>query len=329
MRGSGESSRSAMRSHGPAAQEVRASGLSMAGANWRSIAVPDWLAGLDFRDVHGFDDKVRMPALDRLRANSRGSTGPPTPARPGTLQHSTPDPKGSSSTPSPSGTPDHGLVLGDPVDGRFLILRTDDAGRTWGKIDPSEGMPEALPGEGAFAASGTCLVVHGDGNAWFGTGGGVLGPRLSIDGPRPDLDRRVDGDSRRSFPRRASSRSPSVMISHGVAVGGDYKAGDDSTRKRRDDRRRGPDLDSGRKESRPSGFRSAVAYVPDLNGFLPGHGRPFRRRPVDRRRPDLVETGRRGVPRSRPLALGRAGRVGPWAKMAGSPAWNRSSLEAR
>jgi len=33
-------------------------------------------------------------------------------------------------------------------------------------------MPEALAGEGAFAASGTCLVVEGVQNAWFGTGGG-------------------------------------------------------------------------------------------------------------------------------------------------------------
>ena len=64
----------------------------------------------------------------------------------------------------------HGLGLGDPVDGHFVILTTNDGGRNWKGL-PVEGMPPALPGEGAFAASGTCLVAQGDGNAWFGTGG--------------------------------------------------------------------------------------------------------------------------------------------------------------
>ena len=53
-----------------------------------------------------------------------------------------------------------------------MILATDDSGKTWTKI-PDLGMPLALAGEGAFAASGTCLVVQGDSNAWFGTGGGA------------------------------------------------------------------------------------------------------------------------------------------------------------
>ncbi len=57
--------------------------------------------------------------------------------------------------------PEHGIALGDPVDGRFVILTTDDAGLSWRRI-PSDGMPEALPSEGAFAASGTCLIVQGD-----------------------------------------------------------------------------------------------------------------------------------------------------------------------
>jgi photosystem II stability/assembly factor-like uncharacterized protein len=64
-----------------------------------------------------------------------------------------------------------GLALSDPVDGRFRILGTFDSGRSW-HVLPTAGMPDAIPGEFAFAASGTCLVAHGDRDAWFATGGG-------------------------------------------------------------------------------------------------------------------------------------------------------------
>ncbi|MGP3912691.1 WD40/YVTN/BNR-like repeat-containing protein [Nonomuraea sp. 10N515B] len=54
--------------------------------------------------------------------------------------------------------PRHGLAMSDPVDGRFRILATEDGGRSW-RVLPSDGMPEALPGEAGFAASGQCLVT--------------------------------------------------------------------------------------------------------------------------------------------------------------------------
>jgi photosystem II stability/assembly factor-like uncharacterized protein len=66
----------------------------------------------------------------------------------------------------------HGLALSDPVDGKFRILATNDAGRSW-SVMGSAGMPAALPGEFAFAASGTCLVTGGHRDAWFATGGGA------------------------------------------------------------------------------------------------------------------------------------------------------------
>ncbi len=55
---------------------------------------------------------------------------------------------------------DHGIALGDPVDGRFTVLATDDGGMNW-KPTTAARMPQAKEGEGAFAASGTCLVVDG------------------------------------------------------------------------------------------------------------------------------------------------------------------------
>jgi len=55
-------------------------------------------------------------------------------------------------------TPNRGISHSDSVDGVFPNLRTTD-GVTW--LDISSNMPPALPGEGAFAASGTCVATQG------------------------------------------------------------------------------------------------------------------------------------------------------------------------
>jgi photosystem II stability/assembly factor-like uncharacterized protein len=53
----------------------------------------------------------------------------------------------------------HGLVLGDPIGGKFVLMETKDGGETW---NPFKNLPDALPGEACFAASGTCLRVEKD-----------------------------------------------------------------------------------------------------------------------------------------------------------------------
>src|SRR5258708_4593284 len=64
----------------------------------------------------------------------------------------------------------NGVALSDPVKGRFQLIVTDDGGMNWKRLSPRD-LPLALPNEGAFAASGTCLVTHGDKDVWFCTGG--------------------------------------------------------------------------------------------------------------------------------------------------------------
>jgi photosystem II stability/assembly factor-like uncharacterized protein len=76
-----------------------------------------------------------------------------------------------------------GLALSDPVDGRFRIAATDDWGRSW-HVLPNGGMPPAVEGEFAFAASGTCLVTSGGHDAWFGSGGGASRAFHTRDGGR-------------------------------------------------------------------------------------------------------------------------------------------------
>src|SRR5438445_3030798 len=62
----------------------------------------------------------------------------------------------------------HCFALSDPIDGKFLLLNTTD-GQHWNPLS-SINMPAALPREGAFAASNTCLALSGA-DIFFGTGG--------------------------------------------------------------------------------------------------------------------------------------------------------------
>ena len=61
----------------------------------------------------------------------------------------------------------HGLVLGDPIKNKFLLMETTDGGETWKHLANE---PIALPGEACFAASGTCLRFAGA-NTYIITGG--------------------------------------------------------------------------------------------------------------------------------------------------------------
>jgi photosystem II stability/assembly factor-like uncharacterized protein len=153
----------------------------------------------------------------------------------------------------------HGIALGDPVEGRFTVLLTNDGGKSW-KRSTSDSMPLAKQGEGAFAASGTCLVVDGERNAWFGTGGaGHARVFRSVD--------RGQSWSVHETPISAAQASSGLFSiafrdrDNGIAVGGNYKEPDKS----------GPvaavTSDGGRtwtlpKGKPPTGYRSAVAYLP-------------------------------------------------------------------
>jgi len=50
----------------------------------------------------------------------------------------------------------HGFIVGDPIKNKFVLMETRDGGNTWAEM---KNAPNALPGEAAFAASGTCLEI--------------------------------------------------------------------------------------------------------------------------------------------------------------------------
>ncbi|MGI4020389.1 MAG: WD40/YVTN/BNR-like repeat-containing protein [Janthinobacterium lividum] len=63
----------------------------------------------------------------------------------------------------------NGLIMGDPINSKFLLLETQNKGKTWEELKTA---PYALFGESAFAASGTCLRVRKNQNrAVLVTGG--------------------------------------------------------------------------------------------------------------------------------------------------------------
>jgi photosystem II stability/assembly factor-like uncharacterized protein len=158
---------------------------------------------------------------------------------------------------------DHGLALGDPIDGRFVILATGNGGGAWERM-PDAGVPPALPGEGAFAASGTCLVVDGNGNAWFGTGG------ASVARVFRSTDRGRTWTAA-ATPLRAGTASSGIFSlafhddGHGIAMGSDYKKPEEPGRSvaRTHDGGQTWALSTG---SQPGGYRSCVAYVPGRSG---------------------------------------------------------------
>ncbi|MCC8409801.1 YCF48-related protein [Mucilaginibacter sp. UR6-1] len=63
----------------------------------------------------------------------------------------------------------HGYIMGDPINNKFLLLETTDGGSNWTQMSNT---PDAIPGEAAFAASGTCMRVQ-NGQIIIGTGGSV------------------------------------------------------------------------------------------------------------------------------------------------------------
>ncbi len=139
------------------------------GKTWKQLAVAGG-EGLDFRDIEAFDADVAYVLSsgegDKSRIYKTIDGGKRwklqySDKRPGFFLDSL---ACSSST--------HCVALSDPVGGKFLVLNTDD-GEHWSEL-PGDGMPAALPQEGAFAASGTAMALCEGGIyfGWFDAGGG-------------------------------------------------------------------------------------------------------------------------------------------------------------
>ncbi len=233
-----------------------------AGRTWTSAQVPD-AATLDFRGVVAFsaDEAFLLSAGpgDQSRIYHTADAG-----QHWQLQFKNDNPKGFFDSIA-FWDSTHGIVLGDPIPDEsgklhFELLLTDD-GQTWRPIPPSQ-LPEAIAGEGAFAASNSCVAIlrssgtAPDPNIWFATGGKAA--RIFHSSDRGQTWQVFDTpilhgpDSAGIF--SIAFRDPL----HGVVAGGDYKRPKDD----------GPDLaftaDGGHTWTlsplHPQAYFSAITY---------------------------------------------------------------------
>ncbi len=158
----------------------------------------------------------------------------------------------------------HGLVLGDPIADesgklKFELLATED-GQTWHALS-SANLPSAAPGEGAFAASNSCVATR-DSNIWFATGGSAA--RVFHSPDRGETWQVIDTPIVHGKDSQGIFSVAFRDALHGVIAGGDYKHPDYD----------GPNLaftnDGGKtwtlSDLRPQAYFSAVAYDQGVNG---------------------------------------------------------------
>jgi photosystem II stability/assembly factor-like uncharacterized protein len=145
----------------------------------------------------------------------------------------------------------HGIAFGDSVDGLFVVLTTSD-GRGWTRI-PADRLPAALPGEGAFAASGSNIAMVGRECIWIGTTASRV--LRSLDG----------GRTWSVFETPLATGTATGIFSiafrdrdHGIVVGGNYQREQDAIDNA------AITTDAGRTWTLVKGlggFRSAVAWL--------------------------------------------------------------------
>ncbi|MFD5618197.1 WD40/YVTN/BNR-like repeat-containing protein [Streptomyces yangpuensis] len=231
------------------------------GRSWQDVSPPGAVAEqLELRDIEAFDAR-RAVALSIgegeasrvLRTEDGGATWTET--------FRNPDPRAFYDCLTFFDAR-HGLAMSDPVDGKFRILATDDGGRHW-RVLPGEGMPEALPGEAGFAASGQCLVSAGPRDVWLATGGGASARVLHSE-DRGRTWRVAESTVPAGDPARGVFALAFRDRTRGLAVGGDYRAGQASPQAA------AVSSDGGRTWSGattpPSAYRSGAAWYPYSGG---------------------------------------------------------------
>ncbi len=143
-----------------------------------------------------------------------------------------------------------GIVIGDPLKGRFFIAQTFDGGNTWQGI-PEQNKPIADSGEACFAASGTNIRKLNNAEAIFITGG--LTSNVHVQNKKINLPL-IQGKETTGANSIAVKNKKTWMV-----VGGDFNTKDSSTKNA------AITFNGGKKWKTPSklpgGYRSCVEYI--------------------------------------------------------------------
>ena len=143
-----------------------------------------------------------------------------------------------------------GIVIGDPINGRFFVARTFDGGQTWQGI-PQNLSPVADSGEACFASSGTNIRKLTKKEAVFITGGRVSNVHIRDSKKRLPL---VDG--------KESTGANSIAVKNKktwIIVGGDFNTKDSTTKNAVITNDAGQTWVS--PAVPPTGYRSCVEYL--------------------------------------------------------------------
>jgi photosystem II stability/assembly factor-like uncharacterized protein len=136
-----------------------------AGKSWEWVKVAGYETK-EFRDIEAFDKytaivmAVGEPAII-LRTDDGGNKWKPV------YKNDTP---GMFLDAMEFWNNESGIVVGDPVGGKFFVARTFDGGNNWRPLSPDK-LPIADTGEACFAASGTNVRALTRGEACFISGG--------------------------------------------------------------------------------------------------------------------------------------------------------------
>jgi photosystem II stability/assembly factor-like uncharacterized protein len=230
------------------------------GAHWKKCTTPPGAEKLDYRAVWAWDanSAIVMSAgpgdLSRLYRTSDG------------CGHWIEERKNSEKEGFWDAVAFHdkaGILIGDPINGHFYT-EVMSQGHGW-HID--DATCTALPGESAFAASNSSVVIFDTGKYIIGTGG-KSGPRVLL----APLLARTKACLGVSVPLASGNESSGVFsiafrdMEHGIAVGGDYKKPNESTGTAAFTSDGGLHWTAASKP--PHGYRSTVIWYPAAKAWI-------------------------------------------------------------
>jgi hypothetical protein len=216
-----------------------------AGETWKWITVKGF-EKTDFRDIEAFDDKTAIimgidsPAYI-LKTMDGGETWKTV------YQNNT---KGIFLDAMDFLNNKNGIVVGDPINGRFFIARTNDQGNTWIE-DSFDKLPIADIGEACFASSGTNIRKLKNGGYILVSGG--ISSNLFIDNKKMQIPILQGKES--TGANSIAAKNNNIFI----VVGGDFTKKDSTKSNCLLSNNRGtnwqvPTLP-------PSGYRSCIEYI--------------------------------------------------------------------